>query len=104
MTSGFSVDVQALGKVAKAYQDTSDQWARLLKDLEGWKLGDGDLGVIGRRANVIGDYNTAVQTIIDKVRTSVTNLAAASKGLDAAADHYQSIEDASTDGLNKMAH
>lgn len=113
MTSEFSVDTQALRKMAQVYQDAADQWNSLVKDLGGWTLDEGDLGVIGRQSkvfssdnnqtNVISDYNSAVQTILGKTTTSATGMETAQKDLNAAATHYTEVEDASTAGMNKMA-
>lgn len=102
--TGFDVATQALHTAATDYEHAADQWDQLAKDMSGWSLGENDLGVIGKQANVINDYNGAVQTIYGKVQQSATNMRTAANDLSDTAGAYTAVNDNASDELNKAAH
>ena len=86
---GYRVVPGALRNAQKAFAITGDEWDALGKDMAGWTLADGDLGLLGRLAGVVSDYNEAVTAITDKLQTGAQSLHAAGTALDSVAAAYE---------------
>lgn len=86
---GYQVVPAALRNAQRTYDAVADAWEGLHQAMQGWKLGDDDLGLLGRRAGVVGDYNGAVDTILDKLQTGMDQLRAASDALNQVATAYE---------------
>ncbi|MFL6142159.1 MAG: hypothetical protein ACJ72N_09895 [Labedaea sp.] len=86
---GYRVVPASLRNAQKAFAITGDEWDALRKDMAGWTLGDTDLGLLGRLAGVVSDYNGAVTTITDKLQTGAQSLHAAGTALDSVAAAYE---------------
>lgn len=84
---------QALRSSQRAFEDTADQWYGLHRALPEWKLGDGDLGLLGRVAGVVEDYNQAVDDITTKAKTGVDSFRAMSQALDDVARTYEAQDE-----------
>jgi hypothetical protein len=93
MGDGFKVVPQALRAAQQPFQDAAHAWVGLDKDLGGWKLADGDLGLIGRATKIVDLYNNAVGTVQAQLKTGATNLQAASDQLDAVAKKYEAQDE-----------
>lgn len=101
-SGGYSVQTEALANTAQTYQTAADDWAALAQTLQGWYLGALDLGIIGASANVIRDYNSAVQSIITNTTTGGNNLAAAAQELRTSAQAYENQEQQNTQHLRQV--
>lgn len=86
---GYRVVPAALRNAQKAFAITGDKWDALGKDMAGWTLADGDLGLLGKLAGVVSDYNEAVNAITDKVQTGAQSLHAAGTALNTVAAAYE---------------
>jgi hypothetical protein len=86
---GYRVVPAALRNAQKAFAITGDEWDALGKEMAEWTLADGDLGLLGRLAGVVGDYNQSVNEIIGKVQTGAQSLHAAGTALDTVATAYE---------------
>jgi hypothetical protein len=86
---GYRVVPAALRNAQKAFAITGDEWDALGKEMAGWTLADGDLGLLGRLAGVVSDYNEAVAKITDTLQTGTQSLQAAGTALNSVATAYE---------------
>jgi uncharacterized protein YukE len=94
MGDGWRVVPQALRDTQKSFDDTANRWQSLQTSVAGWKLGDGDLGLLGRAAGIIGDYNGSVDQIHTKLGTGYQSLHDASTALNGVAAEYEKQDEA----------
>lgn len=87
---GYRVVPESLRKTQQSLSDTADRWTQLANQtLPSWQLQDGDLGLLGRMANIVQTYNSVVTDITNKVRQGDQSLRAASDALNAVATNYE---------------
>lgn len=86
---GFRVVPAALRNAQKTYDIVARNCAKLGEDMLGWKMADADLGLIGRQAAVIDDYNEAIDTISDKLNTGAEHMRSAGEALKEVATAYE---------------
>jgi hypothetical protein len=84
---------QALRDSQVAFDDTADRWEGLYLTMPDWRLDDGDLGLLGRVAGVVKDYNQAVDTITAKTQTGLDSFRAMSQALDDVARTYEALDE-----------
>jgi hypothetical protein len=85
---GFRVVPDALASAEDAYGTVSDGWDQLGGNLESWRLGDNDLGLLGRVSGVVGAYNAAVTMIHDKLRLGGLSFDSAQSSVGKVAKEY----------------
>ena len=90
---GYRVVPAALRNAQKTYDITAASWVQLRDDVLGWTLGDNDLGLLGRVAGVVADYNSALATIGDKLQTGSESLRSASDALNQVATAYEAQDE-----------
>ena len=91
---GYLVVPAALRDAQRTYDHTTDRWNTLRDRVLAWKFDDDSLGLLGRLAGVITDYNEAVDKIADKLTTGSTSMRAASDTLDTVAKAYEAQDEA----------
>jgi hypothetical protein len=91
---GFEVIPQALRDTQTAFDDAASRWDNLSqKDLPTWRMHDGDLGLLGRLAGVVQDYNGAIDQVIGKAKAGSDGFRQASVNLDKAAKAYEAQDE-----------
>ncbi|GAA0651340.1 hypothetical protein GCM10010174_88860 [Kutzneria viridogrisea] len=94
MAEGYQVVPQALRNAQRSFEDANDRFAGLtLNEMPTWHLGDGDLGLLGRNAGVVVDYNQALETVREKSRSAAQNFSAVSDALNTAAKVYEAQDE-----------
>lgn len=91
--NGYLVVPAALRNAQKTYDVVAASWDTLREDVLSWTLEDGDLGLLGRLAGVVGDYNGAVQEIADKLQTGSQSLHSAGEALNHVAAAYEAQDE-----------
>jgi hypothetical protein len=92
---GFLVVPAALRDAQRTFHQTVDEWSTLREGmLASWKFDDDSLGLLGRLADVISDYNSAVDTIAEKLMTGMQGMRTASDTLDIVAKEYEAQDEA----------
>jgi hypothetical protein len=91
--NGYRVIPAALRNAQKTYEITAERWTTLHGNVLSWTLADDDLGLIGRQAGVIAQYNQAVNTIADKLRDGSESLRSAGEALDQIAAAYEAQDE-----------
>ena len=86
---GYRVVPGALRNAQKTYDIVARSWTSLREDVRRWKLDEGDLGLIGREAGVVGDYNEATDTVADKLGTCADRMQSAGEVLHEVATAYE---------------
>lgn len=91
---GFLVVPAALRNAQASFDKTADDWHSLREGmLASWKFEDDSLGLLGRLADVISDYNSAVDTIAEKLMTGVQSMRSASDTLNIVAAEYEAQDE-----------
>jgi hypothetical protein len=86
---GYRVVPGALRNAQKTYDIVARNWTLLREDMIGWKLDDSELGLIGRQAGVVDDYNEAIDTIAAKLDTGAERMRSAGEALHEVATAYE---------------
>lgn len=92
---GFRVVPAAVRNAQKTYDIVARNWTQLRDDMDAhrWKMEDGELGLIGREAGIIDDYNEMIDTIADKLNTGAERLRGAGEALNAVASAYEAQDE-----------
>ncbi|MFL6120067.1 hypothetical protein [Actinophytocola sp.] len=94
MGDGYKVVPQALRGAQQPFDEAAHTWADLNKDLDGWRLAEGDMGLIGRQTGIIDLYNGAVAEVQRELSAGATIFQDASTNLDLVAKKYEAQEQA----------
>jgi hypothetical protein len=86
---GFRAVPAAVRNAQKTYDIVASSWAQLGADMLDWKMADDDLGLIGRQAKVIDDYNAAIDTIAGKLNTGAERMRSAGAAVNDVATAYE---------------
>jgi hypothetical protein len=90
---GYIVVPAALRNAQRTYDQVTDRWDNLRDQVRSWKFEDDSLGLLGKLADVISYYNSAVDKIAEKLTTGSQSLRAASDALDAVAKAYEAQDE-----------
>lgn len=100
--TGFQTAPAALRQAAVSYQDAASDWSNLAIELPSWNLQPASLGLLGLQANVVNDYNTALNNIITQTQTGATNLDQAATELTNSANAYDNTDQRTADALRAI--
>lgn len=90
MGDQYKVVPEALRRAQQSIEATAQRWNEMATHtLPGWKLSEGDLGLIGRMAGIVEEYNSAVDQITNKVQQGQSSLEHAGTALDDVARSYE---------------
>lgn len=70
--------------------------------METWNLQPASLGLLGSQANVINDYNTALNNVITQTQTGATNLGQATTELTNSANACDQTDQSAADALKAI--
>lgn len=91
---GYRVVPGALRNAQQAFDAAAGQWTTFHRfNLPGWRMEPGTLGLLGRLAGVVGDYNGAVDTISNTVESGIAEFTAGSDALHESANAYEAQEE-----------
>jgi hypothetical protein len=86
---GYRVVPGALRNAQKTYDIVASDWTMLREDMLGWTMDDSELGLIGKAAGVVTDYNEAITAITGKLRTGAESMRSAGEALHDVASAYE---------------
>lgn len=86
---GWRVVPQALRKNQFAFDNAAHRWGTLSRSLLDLRLSELDLGILGKVAGIIEDYNEALETIDGKVKPGQQRLTDDGNALRSVADLYE---------------
>lgn len=89
----ITTDAAAMRRAAQRLAESAGMWGLAASDLNGAKLGQDDLGYLGRVAGIPGKYNEVIDTVWHKIDTGRQILALSAANLKVTANEYDHAED-----------
>ncbi|MBO2458527.1 hypothetical protein [Actinomadura violacea] len=102
MADKYSVQRQSLREVATYLSSANKNWIDIANTLANAKIGPDDLGIIGKKTNVVSKYNTGVDHAWQQIDEGVANLDLMIYALNLVAANYGHAEHKSIDTLRDI--
>ncbi|MDL4817680.1 hypothetical protein [Actinomadura opuntiae] len=102
MADRYSVQRESLREAAKYLVSANTNWLAITNTLANAKLSSDDLGIIGKKTNVVSKYNAGVDHVWQKIDQGVANLDLMAYALDLVAANYGHAEHKSLDLLRDI--
>ncbi|WP_131739247.1 hypothetical protein [Actinomadura roseirufa] len=102
MGDQYSVNRRSLRDASQYVLKAAGSWDGTANSLGNTKLAPDDLGIIGKKTNVVSAYNSGVDQVWQKIDEGVRNLLMMQLALDAVAAAYGRAEDKSIEELRKL--
>ncbi|HEU5027540.1 MAG TPA: hypothetical protein VFV01_21655 [Spirillospora sp.] len=102
MADKYSVQRQSLHEAAEYLSSVTKNWKDIANTLVNGKIGSDDLGVIGKKTNVVSKYNAGVDYAWQQIDEGVANLDLMTYSLDLVAKNYGHAEHKSVDILRDI--
>lgn len=80
---------EALRTAQKSIKDTAAEWQETTKNIDDRRLNDDDLGLLGKAADVVGNYNKVLDHLRKYTTEGAKRLQSMSKSLDEVATTYE---------------
>jgi hypothetical protein len=90
----YRVVPEALRGAQQSFEHTAARWNEFaIKTLPGWKMGGGDLGLIGRMSGIVDEYNAVVDEITRRVQDGQRKLEHTAGSLHDVAKDYEAQDE-----------
>ncbi|QFG21671.1 hypothetical protein [Actinomadura sp. WMMB 499] len=93
MSEEYRVHRQSLQDASKYILDAAQEWQQITATLANAKLSENDLGVIGKKANIVARYNGGVDAVWRSINDGMNNIILMQLALDAVAACYGLAEE-----------